>query len=108
MPQVYPTGTPKHKTVGTANIALPRDISLIATARYESGNVGDFFIDGNEILQVIPASNYATLDLGGIFPVYAGLKLQIGANNLFDRNYYYREGYPRAGRNWFLNMKYRF
>jgi hypothetical protein len=26
----------------------------------------------------------------------------------FDRNYYYVAGYPEEGRNWFLNLRYRF
>jgi iron complex outermembrane receptor protein len=110
MPQVYPTGTPKHKTVGTATILLPRDILLLATARYEHGNIGDFFLDEENFVQLIPASNFATADLGGIFPIFGfkGAKVQIGAKNIFDRNYYYREGYPMAGRNWYLNMKYQF
>jgi outer membrane receptor protein involved in Fe transport len=108
MPPVYPTGTPKHKIVSTANIMLPRDIFLTATARYESGNIGDFILDENSYVLPIPASKFATLDLGGIFPIYGGARLQIGVDNLFDRYYYYREGYPRTGRNWFFNMKYRF
>jgi iron complex outermembrane receptor protein len=28
--------------------------------------------------------------------------------NLFDRNYYYTAGFPEEGRNWFLNLRYRF
>jgi iron complex outermembrane recepter protein len=28
--------------------------------------------------------------------------------NLFDRNYYYQEGYPEPGRNWYVNLRYRF
>ncbi|MEJ2245376.1 MAG: TonB-dependent receptor [Acidobacteriota bacterium] len=108
MPAVFPTGTPKHKTVGSANILLPRDISLLAAARYENGNIGDFLVDEENFLRVIPASNFATADLGGIIPVFGGTKLRIGVKNIFDRNYYYREGYPMAGRNWYCNMKYNF
>lgn len=108
MPPVYPTGSPKHKLIGKANIRLPGEIFLSATARYESGTVGNFTLGEDGSALPIPASNFGTLDLGGIFPIFPGGRLQIGANNLFDRNYNYREGYPRAGRNWFLNMKYRF
>jgi iron complex outermembrane receptor protein len=108
MPQVFPTGTPKHKTVGTANLALPREIFLTATARYESGTIGNFTLNTDGTVRKIPVSNFATVDLGGIFPLYAGARLQIGVNNLLDRYYYYREGYPQSGRNWFFNMKYKF
>ncbi len=119
MPPVYPTGTPKHKTVGTLSLMLPREITLMATARYESGNTGDFYVVGPDpdpdpgdftdfLIYPIPASNFATADLGGIIPVFGGARVQVGVKNLFDRNYYYREGYPMAGRNWYFNLKYQF
>jgi iron complex outermembrane receptor protein len=100
---VFPTGTPKHKVVAIANLRLPLEIMLVATARYESGT-----IDTNNSGQVVPASRFATADLGGIIPLWKQLDLQGGVKNIFDRFYYYREGYPEAGRNWYLNMRYRF
>ena len=108
MPPVFPTGTPKHKTVGTANIHLPYDISLFATARYESGNIGNFSVNELGYTYPIPASKFATADLAGIFRLFGGPKLQVGVKNIFDRYYYYREGYPMMGRNWYCNMKYEF
>ncbi len=100
---VFPTGTPKHKTLATATVRLPWSILFLATARYEAGTVTT-----NDSGRIIPASKFATADLGGIVPIHRGLNLQVGANNLFDRNYYYQEGFPEAGRNWYLNMRYRF
>jgi iron complex outermembrane recepter protein len=43
-----------------------------------------------------------------VAPVKAGLKLQAGIKNLFDRDYYYAAGYPQAGRNWYFNLRYQF
>jgi iron complex outermembrane recepter protein len=100
---VFPTGTPKHRVVGTASMQLPRRILLLAAARYESGT-----ITTNDSGLPIPASKFATLDFGGVVPIYSGLNLQAGVKNLFDRNYYYQEGYPEAGRNWYFNLRYRF
>jgi iron complex outermembrane receptor protein len=100
---VFPTGTPKHKVVGTASLRLPHKMLLLATARYESGT-----ITTNDSGLVIPASKFGTLDFGGIIPIKTGLDLQAGVKNLFDRNYYYQEGYPEAGRNWYTNLRYRF
>lgn len=76
---------------------------LMGSVRYESGR-----IDTNNSGDLVPASNYATVDFGGIIPVAGGMDLQAGVRNLFDRFYYYREGFPQAGRNWYLNMRYRF
>ena len=100
---VFPTGTPKHKMVAVANVRLPHEIMLTASARYESGRV-DTDNSGN----LVPASKYGTVDCGGIIPVVEGMDLQTGVRNLFDRFYYYREGFPMAGRNWYFNMRYRF
>jgi len=103
MVDVFPTGTPKHKVVGVANLRLPREIALVAAVRYESGRV-DTDNSGN----LVPASKYATMDFGGIIPIAKGMDLQAGVRNLFDRFYYYREGFPQPGRNWYFNVRYRF
>ncbi len=100
---VYPTGTPKHRVIGTANIRLPRKIQILATARYESGT-----ITTNDSGLIIPASKFATADLGGVVPIYSGLDMQAGVKNIFDRNYYYQEGFPEPGRSWYVNLRYRF
>jgi iron complex outermembrane receptor protein len=100
---VFPTGTPKHKVVGTASFRLPHEMLLIAAARYESGTV-----TSNDSGLIIPASKFGTLDFSGIIPIRPGLDLQAGVKNLFDRYYYYQEGYPEAGRNWYTNLRYRF
>jgi iron complex outermembrane recepter protein len=99
----FPMGTPKHKAIGTATLRLSHRILLLASARYESGTVGTS--DSNI---PVPASKFASMDLGGIVPVRNGFSIQAGIKNLFDRNYYYMEGFPEEGRNWFMNLRYRF
>jgi iron complex outermembrane recepter protein len=100
---VYPTGTPKHRVISTASLQLPRRILLLASARYESGT-----ITTNDSGLVVPASKFGTMDFGGVVPIHAGLNLQAGVKNLFDRNYWYQEGFPESGRNWYCNLRYRF
>ncbi len=100
---VFPTGTPKHRVLSTTSLQLPRNVLLLAAARYESGT-----ITTNDSGLIIPASKFATADLGGIIPIHSGVNLQVGVKNIFDRFYYYQEGYPEAGRNWYVNMRYRF
>jgi iron complex outermembrane receptor protein len=99
----FPMGTPKHKAIGTATLRLSHQVMLLASARYESGTVGTS--DSNI---PVPASKFGTVDLGGIVPVRSGLSIQAGIKNLFDRNYYYMEGFPEEGRNWYMKMRYRF
>lgn len=100
---VHPVRAPKHKIVGTAEVDLPREILLLAAVRYESGT-----ITTNDAGMIVPASKFATADLGLIFPVFAGVSLQTGIKNIFDRNYYYQEGFPEPGRNWYFSMRYHF
>jgi iron complex outermembrane recepter protein len=100
---VHPVRAPKHKIVGVANLDLPREIQLLATVRYESGT-----ITVNDSGAVVPASKFATADIGLIVPLWKGWRFQTGINNLFDRNYYYQEGFPEPGRNWHFGARYHF
>jgi iron complex outermembrane receptor protein len=105
----YATGTPKHKVVGTATARLYRQSLLVTTLRYEAGVL--YQNDGGNNSTPLPplsAPKFATLDLGGIVPIRAGMSLQAGVRNLFDRYYWYQEGYPEEGRNWYFNIRYRF
>jgi iron complex outermembrane receptor protein len=51
---------------------------------------------------------YGTMDVGTVVPIHAGVSVQAGVKNLFDRDYYYTPGYPEPGRNLFFNVRYRF
>ena len=103
MLSVHPVRAPKHKIVATADIILPREILLLTAVRYESGT-----ITTNDSGAIVPASKFATADLGFVVPLWAGASIQTGIQNLFDRNYYYQEGFPEPGRNWHFSIRYRF
>lgn len=102
-PGIFPYGTPRHKTVGTATVRIVRGAVGILSARYQSGEIG---MSDNGL--PLPESKFATVDLGASVPIRAGMSLQAGVRNLFDRNYYYWEGFPEEGRNWYFTLRYRF
>jgi outer membrane receptor protein involved in Fe transport len=56
----------------------------------------------------LPPATFFTFDAGGALPVRAGLRVQAGVKNLFDRDYYYWEGFPEAGRTAYLTLRYGF
>jgi iron complex outermembrane receptor protein len=102
-PGIFPYGTPRHKTVGRATVRLPRGALGMVSARYEAGEIG---MSDNGL--PLPVSKFATVDLGATLPIRAGMSLQAGVKNLFDRNYYYWEGFPEEGRNWYFTLRYKF
>jgi iron complex outermembrane receptor protein len=103
MPTVFPTGTPKHKALATATWRMPREVVMLATVRYESGA---FTVDSKNV--IFPASRFVTADWGLTIPLSHIASLQGGIKNVLDRNYYYQEGYPEAGRNFYTNLRFRF
>jgi iron complex outermembrane receptor protein len=103
MPPIFGSGTPKNKLVATAGYQLPRNCQLLAALRYEGGAV-----ETNRAGEPVAASKFAKVDFGGVIPIYSGAVLRAGVKNLFDKNYYYKEGYPEPGRNWYVNMRYQF
>jgi len=100
---VFPTGTPKHKTVGTTSLRLPRKATGMVAAQYQSGAVG---MSDNGL--PLPVGKFATVDMGVTMPIRSGVSLQTGVRNILDRNYYYWEGFPQEGRNWYLTLRYLF
>jgi iron complex outermembrane receptor protein len=105
--QILPT-YPKNIVIFNATLRLPHEILAIGNYRYEGG-----IILQDTTYRTAPdnfpfATSYGTVDIGAVVPLAEGFSLQVGVKNLFDRNYYYTAGYPEAGRNWYLNGRYRF
>jgi iron complex outermembrane receptor protein len=100
---VHPVRAPRHKIISMGDLTLPRNIHVLSTVRYESGT-----ITVNDSGAVVPASKFATADIAFIVPLGNGTRLQTGVNNIFDRNYYFQEGFPEPGRNWHFGMRYHF
>ena len=102
-PGVFPTGSPKHKAVGTVTARLPHGMTALISARHQSGALA---MSDNGL--ALPASTFTTLDLSGVVPVRGGVQAQFGVENLLDRNYFYWEGFPEAGRHWYATLRWMF
>lgn len=99
---------PKNKVIANASLRLLREILAIASYRYESGITLQDTTYKTAPQNLPFASSYGTVDIGAVVPLFAGMSVQAGLKNLFDRNYYYTAGYPEMGRNWYFNARYRF
>jgi iron complex outermembrane receptor protein len=108
---VLSTGIPKNKAVGTATVRLPYQILGIVTAHYEGGiTLQDttYSSTTQPLLYAHNGESLATMDLATELPIAPRFSAQVGVKNVFDRNYFYTAGYPEEGRNWFINLRYRF
>jgi len=105
---ILPT-LPKNKLVGTATVRLPREISGLVSARHESGLTlqDTTYATSSPLFQPFDES-FTTMDLAAIVPIMRGVSVQAGVRNVFDKNYAYTAGYPEAGRNGFLNLRWHF
>jgi iron complex outermembrane receptor protein len=102
-PAAFPTGTPVHKTVATATLRVVREAMVVASTRYQDGTVA---MSDNGL--PLPRARFATVDAGALVPIRAGMSIQGGIKNLLDRDYYYWEGFPEPGRNWYATLRYEF
>jgi iron complex outermembrane receptor protein len=105
--QILPT-LPKNKLLVTATLQLPHKVLAMANVRYEGGITLQDTTYKTAPGNLPFGAAHGTMDLGTVIPVHAGVSVQAGVKNLFDRDYYYTPGYPEAGRNWFFNLRYRF
>jgi iron complex outermembrane receptor protein len=100
---------PRNKLIATAALRGFRNVMGIVNFRYEGGlTLQDTTYATTSPLFLPYAQSFAVTDLGLVAPVWKGATVHIGVKNVFDRNYYYNAGFPEAGRNWFLNLCYRF
>jgi iron complex outermembrane recepter protein len=99
---------PKNKAIFNATMRLPHEILAIGSYRYEGGIVLQDTTYRTAPANLPWSTSYGTVDLGTVVPIMAGFSLQAGVKNLLDRNYYYAAGFPEAGRNWYVNMRYSF
>jgi len=99
-PQIYLTDVPENKVFASIQYTPLSKLYVVASEEYNSkrystsyGTVsGDFYLSNVK----------AHLNL------VKGIAIEGGVNNLFDRNYTLVEGYPREGRNYFVNLSYNY
>ena len=96
------TDAPKHKVVlGTTYRpikALSTNLNMqYASSRHTASNDRNKYVGGAAIWNAKVA-----------YELVKGLTWDIGASNIFDKNYEYSYGYPESGRVVYTNMTYKF
>lgn len=106
--QILPT-LPKNKLIGSVTARLPHQALASALVHYEGGLTVQDTTYSSTSPRYRPFSTcLSTVELNGSVPFYRTATLQTGVKNLLDRNYFFTPGYPQEGRNWYLNLRYRF
>ncbi|SDE02508.1 TonB-dependent receptor plug domain-containing protein [Pedobacter soli] len=90
------TDAPDHKLLLSSGYQLKKAASLLASIEYNSSRYSTSY--GTK------AAGFALTNVGARVKAYRWISLEGGVNNLFDKNYAISEGYPEAGRNYFINL----
>ncbi len=100
-PDLYFTDVPNHKWIGRLGWQLPRKVA----AMYVDGEYNSFRY-GEETGTKLDGFFLANAAVA--IPIRGGIGLEAGVQNVLDRNYVLAEGFPEAGRNYFVNISYSF
>ena len=98
------TDTPKQKLFAHASIALGEQWELLATLDAESGRLVSF--SGPSKIREL--GSFASVGTTVAWHPRDDLTVEAGVKNLGDKWYELADGYPMAGRNWFVNTRWRF
>lgn len=78
-----------------------KGLSLVGSVEYNGARYSS--TDGVRV-----AEEYALVNTKAIYEVYKGLSIEGGIYNITDEDYAIDEGYPLEGRNYFVNLRYKF
>jgi iron complex outermembrane receptor protein len=92
---------PKHKAFAYLVYNPVEALELIASVNYEGSRLNE--TDGSR-----GVGSFTVANLKASWNLSARLRAEFGVNNVLDENYAYDEGYPEPGRNFILNLRYRY
>lgn len=95
------TDTPQHKVFAFLEYRPWEQLSLLADMEYNSKRYSS--TDGERI-----ADGFALFNVKGTHEFLEKKYLEVGMNNVFDKDYEYNEGYPQPGRNLFAGLRMEF
>jgi iron complex outermembrane receptor protein len=91
--------TPEHKIFYYASIFPVSTIEITLDAEYNSMRYSTS--DG-----LYTAQGYTIFDVKSSMTLFDHVLINCGVKNVFDRNYCIMEGYPEAGRTYYLNVRF--
>jgi iron complex outermembrane receptor protein len=97
-PQIYLTDVPENKIFAAVQYTPFSKLYIVASEEYNTKRYSTSYgtVSGDFYLSNVKAH----------LSIVKSIAIEGGVNNLFDRNYTLVEGYPREGRNYFVNLSY--
>lgn len=107
------TNVPKHKFNMYADIGLMEGLRVVPVITAYSSRYSPVGGSPAESGAVEPANaarsgGFMTADLKFVYSPWKNLDIEIGAANIFDKDYELSDGYPSEGRNFFLTLSTKF
>jgi len=90
------TDAPDHKVLVSSGYQFKNIASVLASMEYNSSRYSTSY--GTK------ASEFAVANFSARVKGYRWISIEAGVNNAFDKNYAISEGFPEAGRNYFVNL----
>lgn len=95
-PDILFTNVPDHKVFGTLDYSFLKRVNILATVERNSKRYSTSY--GTY------AQGYTLVNTKASVGVWKYFSVEGGINNIFDKNYSLVEGFPEAGRNFFVNL----
>lgn len=95
-PDILFTNVPDHKAFGYADYTLLNRVNILVSAEYNSERYSTSY--GTR------ANGYTLVNTKASVRMIRYMQIEAGVNNIFDKNYALMEGFPEAGRNYFVNL----
>jgi len=95
-------GTPSHTVFASASVDIGDGFSVTPSALYQSTRTTTDTGNG------LPIGGDLVANINAAYAINTANKIELGVKNIFDRNYYYDDGYPAEGRNFSVTYRYIF
>lgn len=99
-PAIFFTNVPEHKVFTYIQYHFAAEWSLQGNVEYNSDRYSTSY--------GARAGGFTLYNIRATIPIWKKLTIEGGVNNITDKNYALTEGYPEAGRNYFVNMIFRY
>lgn len=93
------TDVPRSKITAYAHLKPAAGWAVVAQVEHDSARWAS---------NTVRLQGFTTLNGKVIYQPTTAVDVELGVNNLTDKNYALADGFPSPGRNWFANLNYRF